>query len=262
MGFPVKKALLGAIALGIIVIPAHAATEMTNLGVERDNTFTGHVIGDDGLGGGPAVLYAPSEADDAGYRAGIAAAVGGTCDYYDARAGVPTLDFLLTYTCVHTWANFAYFDNVAYGNVLADFVDAGGNVVLGAFSAYTSGSFLSGRVMQSGYCPVTGGTNHFSDSPYRGDGTTCMHDGISAYSATYRDILTLQGDGAQDGSFADGEIAGAYNPAFSVLYANGSGGAPVTGTGQITDWVGNSCRCSGGSTPIEEISWGTLKSTY
>jgi hypothetical protein len=257
-----KKALLGALALGLIVVPAHAAKEMTNLGVERDNIFTGHVIGDDGFGPGPAVLYAPSEADDAAYRTAIAGAVGGSCDYYDARAGVPTLDFLLTYTCVHTWANFAFADNVAFGNVLADFVDAGGNVVLGAFCTYTSGNFLDGRIMDSPYCPVLGGTNWFFDAAYSGDGTTCIHDGIGAYSATYRDDLRLQAPGIQDGTFTDGEIAAAYDPTFHVFANNGSGGSPIRGTGMIAEWVGNSCRCSGGSTPIEEISWGTLKSTY
>ncbi len=257
-----KKALLGALALGLVVVPAHAAKEMTNLGVERDNVFTGHVIGDDGYGPGPAVLYGPSEGDDPAYRAAIAAAVAGTCDYYDARAGVPSLDLLLTYTCVHVWANFAFFDNVAYGNVLADFVDAGGNVVLGAFCAYTSGNFLDGRIMDPGYSPVTGGSNWFFDAAYAGDGSGCEFDGISAFSATFRDILSLQGDGVPNGTFTDGEMAGPHNPSYSVIYANGSGGSPVLGTGQIADWVANSCRCSGGSTPVEEISWGTLKSTY
>ena len=69
--------------------------------------FTGHVLTDlsaaDGVG--PAVLYAPSESDDPAYRADIATAIGGTCDYFDARFGNPGSALLSAYDCVHTWAN-------------------------------------------------------------------------------------------------------------------------------------------------------------
>jgi hypothetical protein len=56
------------------------------------------------------------------------------------------------------------FDNAAMGDVLADFVDLGGHLVLGAFCAYTSGCFRAGRIMTdtSRYRPVIGGINHFS----------------------------------------------------------------------------------------------------
>jgi hypothetical protein len=256
-----KKVLSGIILLGFVAAPALA---LPNDGSGRTLKFDDNVISDD-LGGGARILYAPSEGDDPGYRSDIAAAAGGTCDYYDARAGVPTLDFLTgNYDCVIVWANFAFFDNVAYGNVLADFVDAGGNVVLGSFCTYTSGNFLSGRIMTAGYSPVWSptGSNHFSDSTYRGDGTTCINEGVSVLGGVYRDILALQGDGAQDGSYADGEIAAAYSPDFGVIYGNGSGAAALGGYG---DWAlqrANSCDCSGGSTPVEEATWGQIKGQF
>ena len=61
---------------------------------------------------------------------------------------------------MYTWVNLAYADNVAMGDVLADYVDQGGNVVLGVFCTYTAGYYLDGRIMQPGYSPVyspTGG---------------------------------------------------------------------------------------------------------
>jgi hypothetical protein len=259
-----KKALVGLCVLGLVATSANAAKELTNEGIERDNIFAGHVTGTEALGDGAALLYAPSEADDPGYRAALAAAVGGSCDYYDGRAGVPTVDFLLNYSCVIVWANFAFLDNVAYGDVLADYVDAGGSVVLGSFCTYTSGNFLSGRIMTDAYCPVVSptGSNHFTSSSYVGDGTTCIHDGVGSYETIYRDILALQGSGAQDGSYADGEIAAAYRDDFAVIYSNGSGSSALGGTGDWATVKGNSCQCTGEPTPTEEGSWGSIKARF
>jgi hypothetical protein len=175
------------------------------------------------------ILYAPSESDDPAFRAAIEAFVDGNVDYWDARSATPSLDDLEGYECVMTWANFAYEDNETFGDNLAAFADAGGSVVLGAFAAYTSGNFLSGDIMGPGYSPVTGGLNHFSDSAYAGDGVTAIHDGVTDYDATFRDILTLQGGGVQDGSYEDDEIAAAYQPGVAVVYANGAGGQPIDG---------------------------------
>lgn len=197
--------------------------------------------------GGLSILYAPSEADDAGYRAAIAAITGGTVDYFDASAGTPSLDLLNQYDCVNTWANFAYADNVGFGNNLADYVDGGGRVALGAFTTYTQGNFLDGRIMDPGYSPVfspTGG-NWFFSSPYSGDGGTCMHDQVSSYECTFRDMLDLQGSGVQDGSYLDGEIAGAYRPDFNVIHNNGSGALQLGCTGDWARLVANACNCGG-----------------
>jgi hypothetical protein len=253
-----KYLLLGLLCFAVV---GSASAAPTNLGPDRAVEFLGHDLS--GETGGGAILYAPSEADDAAFRAAIAAACGCTVDYYDARAGTPDAALLSNYSCVMVWANFAFADNVLYGNNLADFVDAGGHVVLGAFCAYTSGNFLSGRIMTSGYCPVLGGTNHFSFATYVGDGTTCIYTGVSSLGATYRDILVTQGSGLVDGHYTDGEICHAYRPDFAVIYANGCGGFPLDGS--APDWptaVSNACSCAGGPTPIHKTSWGQIKVQY
>ena len=99
---------------------------------------TGAVLSRNAAAGGPTfvemqtkgvtkahtLLYAPAEADDAAYRAAIAAELGGAVDYFDARTGTPDLALLQNYACVYTWVNSPYANNVLFGDNLADFVDA------------------------------------------------------------------------------------------------------------------------------------------
>lgn len=193
------------------------------------------------LGDGPGLLYAPSEADDPGWRYKVAALTGGTVDYFDARVDTPALALLEQYDAALTWTNQAYADNVAFGNVLADYVDGGGRVILSAFTTFTSGNYLSGTIMTAGYAPVNSptGDNHYALSRYAGDGTTFLHDWVTTYECSYRDMLALQGDGLQDGSYQDGEIAVSYRPDFNVIYINGLDAAPLDGSGDYPIIVAN-----------------------
>jgi hypothetical protein len=257
-----RKTLLVLLAIALAGF-AGQASAVSNLGSTAEPVFEGHVLTPDA--GGPRVLYAPSESDDAAYRAAIAAQVGGTCDYFDARYATPSASQLAAYDCAMTWANYGYFDNVGFGNNLADFVDAGGHVILGAFAAYTSGNYLRGRVMEDpAYCPVTGGSNHFSLSFWDGtDATCCVHVGITSYGTTYRDYLTLRsGVGAYIcGRYQDGEIANALNAAGAVVYANGAGGYPLFPSGQDAARAGNGCLC-GEPTAATPSTWGAVKDLY
>ena len=162
------------------------------------------------------------------------------------------------------WANYAFLDNVGYGNNLADYVDAGGSVVLGAFCAYTSGNFLSGRIMTDpSYAPVTGGSNKFVFGSWSGDyAEDCVHAGVTSYGATYRDILTLRAGAQLAGTYTDGNISQARNAANNVSYANGAGGFPIDGgTAAWGQVVANACACAG---PIatEHSTWGQIKDLY
>lgn len=210
------------------------------------------------------ILYAPSEADDPAYRAAVsAAASGAVVDYYDASAGTPDAALLSNYSCVITWANFAYADPITYGNNLAAFVDAGGHVVLGPFTVPGTGfNTLDGTIMTVGYSPVAqNGGNAFTSATYVGDGTTCIHDNVFAYECIYRDYLVTQGAGLVDGTYSDGLIAHAYRPDFAVIYSNGSGAFPLLGTGDWAQLHANACSCSGSSS-TDETSWGRVKSIF
>jgi len=65
---------------------------------------------------------------------------------------------------------------------------------------------------------------------------------VTTYECTFRDFLTLQGAGLQDGSYQDGEIAHAYQPDFKVIYSNGSGASALGCTGQWAQLIANACQ--------------------
>lgn len=262
-----RKAFIAFMAVAMGLTLASSSYAVSNLGSTATPTFSGHSLTSPEAGPGLRVLYAPSEADDFGYRAALAARLGGgaVVDYFAAHFGTPDAALLGTYDCVMTWANYGYSNAVAFGNNLADFVDAGGTVVLGAFVVYTIGNDLDGRLITDpSYCPVNGGFNHFSFNTWSGDGAAdCLHGGVGFYGATYRDFLVLDGVGASaPGHFNDGEISVATNAARSVTYANGAGGFPIDGGSPDFDLVvANACVCSG---PIatEATTWSAVKGLY
>jgi hypothetical protein len=244
-----KKKNFGVVVAAVLASASLAGAAERNAGGDAPIPQTANVITPkDQMRGGVSILYAPSESDDPGYRAAIAAITGGTVDYFNAISGTPGTALMANYTCVYTWANFAYADNVTFGNNLATYVDAGGRAILGAFCTYTSGNFLSGTIMTPAYNPVVSpsGTNHFSMSPYSGDGTTCIHNvgPVTAYDCTYRDFLTTQGGGIVDGHYVDGEIAHAFRAADgAVVYSNGAGAVQLGCPGQWAQLIANICNC-------------------
>jgi subtilisin family serine protease len=81
-------------------------------------------------------------------------------DVMDVQTYTPTIDDLLPYDVVQVWSNYTFLDATAFGNVLADYVDAGGAVVLSQFS-FTSTWAIGGRMM-SAYSPLGVGYNYFT----------------------------------------------------------------------------------------------------
>jgi hypothetical protein len=196
--------------------------------------------------GSHAILMAAADDDDPIYRGQIAAVSGGVVDFFDASVTTPTAAFLHTYDCIYTWANNAFADRVTMGDRLADRVDEGGRVILGAFCTYTLGNSLGGRIMTPNYCPVTSpaGNNHFTNSSYAGDGTTLFTGGVAAAACVCRDRLIGQGAGTVCGHYADGEIMVAYRPDGRVTYFNGGGSDNLAGTGDWGRLIANGCNAS------------------
>ena len=125
-------------------------------------------------GGGPvAVGLVVSDYDNAWSEAAqllLASGEVGSADFVDARNSTPTLNDLQDYDVVLVWSNYTFNNNVALGDVLADYVESGGAVVTANFCHFQSGYQLAGRYM-SQYCPVvpspTGfdSTNMIVDDP-------------------------------------------------------------------------------------------------
>ncbi|OQB39481.1 MAG: hypothetical protein BWY09_01068 [Candidatus Hydrogenedentes bacterium ADurb.Bin179] len=74
----------------------------------------------------------------------------GVVDYLNARYENPDLATLLKYDVVLVASNYSFLDGAALGNVLADYVDAGGKVI---HAAVTSGVGwnIAGRFLTGGY---------------------------------------------------------------------------------------------------------------
>jgi hypothetical protein len=224
--------------------------QMTNIGKEQMFTFEGHDLGSlsDGLGTATAILYAPSEADNPTFRTALSACTGATVDYFDARVGTPDVALLSAYDCVYVWANYAFADNVAYGDNLASYVDGGGKVILGQWCLPTAGNFLSGAIMETDYCPTTGSA--WENGSYNGDGTECETDGITTLASDYFDVATLVSGAVSDGTFNNpsNSLATAWRADQMVFSSPGMTGN-MYGTGEWADLACNMYTCSGGSEP-------------
>jgi hypothetical protein len=122
-----------------------------------------------GLGFAPAahaqniLLIGTSPSDVVDHRLLVRDAIKSTQEFakveiFDAEQGTPTLDVLENYHAVMVFSNVGapFADNVALGNVLADYVDIGHGVVVGS-GAIQNGSAVAGRFVTDGYLPVTVG---------------------------------------------------------------------------------------------------------
>jgi cysteine-rich repeat protein len=203
----------------------------------------------DGAGPGSCapirILYVPADSDDPAFRRSVSAITGGPVAFLDGQANTPTLAQLqASHDCVFTHPNFSYADATGLGDVLAAFVDGGGNVVLGIATDYTEPIGLaSSMIMTEAYSPVTtAGIVDFLNVTYAGDGTSAIHTGIATYGmAIYDTSVVLQGAGIQDATYDNGTISVAYRPDSKVVYLNGTGGTSLAGPGDWPLLVANAC---------------------
>lgn len=83
---------------------------------------------------------------------------------FNGNTGTPVLADLSPYDVVVVYSNSGWTDQAATGDALADYVDAGGRVVL-MQGVFTSGTYaLAGRIMTDTYSP-------FDVAAFSGDGT-------------------------------------------------------------------------------------------
>ncbi len=81
-------------------------------------------------------------------------------DVIGADTGTPTLAQLQPYSAVLVFSDGTFANSTGLGNVLADYADAGGGVVISTFALYTSGTGygLDGRLLTGGYLPFVAGS--------------------------------------------------------------------------------------------------------
>jgi hypothetical protein len=259
----------GAIACGVIAqsigFAPSVGAQGRNVGESAAAVFMGHQL--TASAGTARILYAPSESDDPTYRNVIAERIGGSCDYFDARFDTPSPSLLATYDCVHTWSNYPYSDPALFGNRLADYVDGGGKVILGAFAASQAGNALAGRLVDpaAGYTPVTSPGNHEGMSAWDGMcREDCVWEDIAGLYANHRQTLTVvdPANGFACGNFVDGEIAVAYIANRRVYVVNGAGGFPIYTDHWMAWVVANACDCVVPPTAVLPARWSRVKILY
>ena len=115
-------------------------------------------------------------------------------DVYSGNFATPTLSQLQQYAAVFTWSAQEYLNGTEFGNVLADYVDNGGGVVVATFafyaSSYGTGLNIEGRLLTGGYLPFTTGAQAqpgdltlVKDLPLHPllDGVITFNGGLSSY---------------------------------------------------------------------------------
>jgi PKD repeat protein len=165
-------------------------------------------------------------------------------DEMDIRGMTPTLDQLEAYDVVFAFTDFACNDAEAMGNVLADYVDAGGRVVLGTFVWYGPGFGMGGRILTSPYNPFVGVTPTDFATLDMGDydATHPIMQGVSTCTTYFRSVVSVSPDAKLVASWAGG------NP-FVAVYDN------VTG---INAYPGSNATLSGDFTTLFHNLFGDL----
>jgi len=168
----------------------------------------------------------------------------GPVDVFDARDATPTLEFLQRYDAVMTWTNPSYNNSTAMGNVLADYVDAGGGVVSAVF-ANTEASpayRLGGRWLSGGYEIIPGGFGTiFGPATTLGGGSIPGHPimgGVASFNGNSFSsrpfVTTLNPGGLKVAQWSDGKTLVAvstkmYNRADLGFY-------PVSSAINVNNW--------------------------
>jgi hypothetical protein len=85
------------------------------------------------------------------------------CDPFPPYRGLnptPSLATLQEYAAVLIYSDCGFYDSVALGDVLADYVDGGGHVVVATFAFWNEAGEIGiyGRLLSGGYLPLTLGT--------------------------------------------------------------------------------------------------------
>jgi hypothetical protein len=209
---------------------------------------------------GGGLLYAPTDPDNPAFRLAVAQLLGVPVDYFDARVATPTLALLSNYDCVLTWVDFAYADNVAFGDVLADYVDNRGRVILGQWCLQSDQVYwLEGRIMTPAYCPITATSTSYGSGAYNGDGIDCVHIGVAAYDTSYLDVVTALAAGATtDGTFdySGNPPAVIWRHDRRVYYSAGNTGGTL-GSGEWDKLTANMCSlhcvCASAGAPLAQL---------
>jgi VCBS repeat-containing protein len=130
-------------------IASITVTLVNDASVANDDTLRG------GAGGHPDLLIlTPTVGEGQNVQSALdALGLFATIDI-STNTSTLTLGDLSDYEVVLTFSNFSYSNSVGTGDVLADFADLGGGVVIATY-ALSSPWWIQGRIASTGYAPLT-----------------------------------------------------------------------------------------------------------
>ena len=177
---------------------------------------------------------APDLADIQAYLAPFSDFV--VLDTFDVSASTPSLSTLLDYDAVLVFSDYSCADAIALGDVLADYVDVGGGVVLATFAWYGSPYGLQGRIMTTDYSPLerTGGSLYANATLDWYDSGHPIMEGVSAVKGYYRDNVGLTAGAALVANWSDG-----YPFVATKGQVVGVSLFPVERAGDPEEWTGD-----------------------
>ena len=139
-------------------------------------------------------------------------------DIFDAYYSNPSLDQLTAYNSVIVMNNTAFGDPVGIGNVLADYVDAGGGVVL-TIASFAIGWEIQGRFLNEDYMPFNLGYGPAGSASlgYFNPNHPIMKGVTSAFGDLLADVTLATG----------AELVAEWNNGFPFVATKGSSVAAV-----------------------------------
>ena len=184
----------------------------------------------------------------------------GAVDLFDPRTTTPTLGQLQAYDVVVVWSNYLFADANAIGNVLADYVDAGGEVIDMMFALDPSWGY-QGRFRTEGYSAMT--TTSYT-ATYLCLGTYSAAHPIMAGVTNVCEVYRATGTALTAGSsevarWSDNELFVAVKDNGSVATLAAYVGYNYQWTGQMPDVLHNAILWISGAgtgcTNLSDVPW-------
>jgi PEP-CTERM motif len=137
-------------------------------------------------------------------------------------SGIPTLSFISQFNSVLVSTNFVPSNGTGLSDLLADYVDAGGGVVLSTFWGQEVPNV--GRLNTVGYNPLIGATTNAYNSQTLGSFNAAdpLMQGVTSLSSVFYngDYLGVDAGATLAASWASGRPLAAYNAAHNVAYVS------------------------------------------
>jgi len=171
-------------------------------------------------------------------------------DEFKGCEGTPTAAFLEGYDLVVSQSDSEYESNIAYGNVLADYVDSGGVVVQYAYDNWDGGEISNGptgRFASGGYEPFIPGPNPNSLTTLGTfDATSPLMQGVAKLEAQFNTDPALAPGATLVAKWADGRNAIAYKGRVVSISAYTGDNGPK----EPEDWSGDFGRLT-----VNAVRW-------